>query len=125
MLASLLTNEPFGGVPSGCDPKPWRKTGMYGGKFIMVDGYMRNIEDEKPEPKIVKRVLKALGTLSLTKAEQTDLAAIKYDLQGISGVSTAIEKAKQLRAYLRAVEMLIEAVEREEAEEFIALLMVV
>lgn len=124
MLAALLCNQPFGGIPKR-DPKPWRKTGIYGGKFIMVDGYMRDIEREKPEPKVAKRVLKALSTLSLTEDEQEDLASFKLDLEGLSEVSGAIQKAKELRAYAAAVEMLKDVVLREESEEFMTLMMII
>ena len=45
MLAGLLLNEVFSGAPTKRKRKEYH-TGIYGGKFIMVDGYTKDIEKE-------------------------------------------------------------------------------
>ena len=56
MLASLLLNEPQGTIPS--KRRKDEKSGILGGKYIMVGTYMRDLEREEPKNEVAKEIVR-------------------------------------------------------------------
>jgi len=108
MLASLLTNEVFATAP----PIRKRESGIVGGKFLMVAGYAKDLEREKPQEAIAKEIVKQVIKLNLPEETRVEVQQILPWTEPKEADYSLL--AADYVAYTRLVDILIAHAQEEE-----------
>ena len=125
MLAALLANLPQGGIADD-----WRKTGIIDGRFyIGRNGEVFDLEEDEPDTKVVKKIVRALRKITLPKIEEQEVQQISRKL--VTPKRTPLrpikrdakDHAQRLADFRRLVAILKRAAQEEEEMALLMLLL--